>query len=86
MSVLSIVNIFSAPSLLYILLRIEKMASIDIQYLYVSPSRNSPDIQWNLISTPILIPIWANCRCNSDAAISDLNWAEPWRKHKQNYK
>ena len=44
MSVLSIVySILSPPpSLLYILLRIEKMASIDILYLYVSPSRNSP--------------------------------------------
>ena len=84
MSVLSIVYsiLCPPPSLLYILLRIEKMASIDILYLYVSPSRNSPDIQWNLI----LIRIWANCWCNSDAAISDLNWAEPLPEHKQNYK
>ena len=45
-SVLSIAYYLPPPSLLYILLRKEKMASIDILYLYVPvPSRNSPDIQ-----------------------------------------
>ena len=44
-SVLSIAY-YLPPSLLYILVRKEKMASIDILYLYVPvPSRNSPDIQ-----------------------------------------
>ena len=45
-SVLSIAYYLPPPSLLYILVRKEKMASIDILYLYVPvPSRNSPDIQ-----------------------------------------